>query len=63
MLAAKTIAVVGLSGDPMKPSHYVSANMQAAGKRILHFNPSIQSVLGATGLRVPDSIGTTEIGR
>jgi predicted CoA-binding protein len=35
MLAAKTIAVVGLSGDPMKPSPYVSAYMQAAGKLIL----------------------------
>ncbi len=46
MLTAKTIAVVGLSDDPMKASHYVSAYMQAAGKRILPVNPSIESVLG-----------------
>jgi predicted CoA-binding protein len=46
MLAAKTIAVVGLSDDPMKPSHYVSAYMQRVGKRILPVNPSIPSVLG-----------------
>ena len=46
MLAAKTIAVVGLSDDPEKPSHYVSAYMQSAGKRILPVNPSIQHVLG-----------------
>ncbi|SEC58453.1 CoA-binding protein [Terriglobus roseus] len=48
MLAAKTIAVVGLSDDPSKPSHYVSAYMQTAGKRILPVNPSVQSVLGET---------------
>jgi predicted CoA-binding protein len=46
MLSAKTIAVVGLSDDPTKPSHYVSAYMQAASKRILPVNPSIESVLG-----------------
>jgi predicted CoA-binding protein len=48
MLAAKTIAVVGLSDDPMKPSHYVSAYMQTAGKRILPVNPSIERVLSET---------------
>lgn len=46
MLAAQTIAVVGLSGDPNKPSHYVSAYMQAAGKRIMPVNPAEHSVLG-----------------
>jgi predicted CoA-binding protein len=45
MLAAKTIAVIGLSADPMKPSHYVSAYMQRVGKRILPVNPLIESVL------------------
>lgn len=46
MLAAETIAVVGLSDDPAKPSHYVSAYMQRAGKRILPVNPSLSQVLG-----------------
>lgn len=46
MLAAKTIAVVGLSDDPSKPSNYVSAYMQGAGKRILPVNPSVDRVLG-----------------
>ncbi len=45
MLGVKTIAVVGLSADSMKPSHYVSAYMQRAGKRILPVNPLIESVL------------------
>jgi uncharacterized protein len=48
MLGMKTIAVVGLSEDPMKPSHYVSAYMQAAGCRILPVNPGLggTTVLG-----------------
>lgn len=46
MLEAKTIAVVGLSDNPVKPSHYVSEYMQRAGFRILPVNPGIQSVLG-----------------
>jgi predicted CoA-binding protein len=42
----RTIAVVGLSDNPGKPSHYVSAYMQRHGYRILPVNPSIESVLG-----------------
>jgi hypothetical protein len=41
-----TIAVVGLSENPAKPSHYVSAYMQRHGYRILPVNPSVESVLG-----------------
>ncbi|MGI4755450.1 MAG: CoA-binding protein [Janthinobacterium lividum] len=46
MLAAKTVAVVGLSADAGKPSHYVSAYLQQAGKRILPVNPALEQVLG-----------------
>ncbi|HWB31951.1 MAG TPA: CoA-binding protein [Acidobacteriaceae bacterium] len=42
----RTIAVVGLSENPAKPSHYVSEYMQKHGYRILPVNPSIESVLG-----------------
>ncbi len=48
MLAEKTVAVVGLSDDPAKPSHSVSAYMQRAGKKILPVNPSVTTVLGET---------------
>lgn len=41
-----TLAVVGLSDDPSRPSHSVSAYMQAQGYRILPVNPGIASVLG-----------------
>jgi uncharacterized protein len=46
MLAGKTIAVIGLSEDPAKPSHYVSAYMQQHGYKIYPINPSIPEVLG-----------------
>jgi uncharacterized protein len=43
---AKTIAVVGLSESPMRPSHGVSAYMQAAGYKIIPVNPHIAETLG-----------------
>ena len=43
---AKTIAVVGLSDSPMRPSHGVSAYMQAARYRIIPVNPRIAEALG-----------------
>lgn len=41
-----TIAVIGLSPDPGKPSHYVPAYMQQHGYRILPINPTVDTVLG-----------------
>ncbi len=43
-----TIAVIGLSDDPAKPSHYVSEYMQQHGYKIYPINPAIPSVLGET---------------
>ncbi|MGB8010491.1 MAG: CoA-binding protein [Terriglobales bacterium] len=43
---AKTIAVVGLSESPMRPSNGVSAYMQAAGYKIIPVNPQIAEALG-----------------
>jgi predicted CoA-binding protein len=42
----RTIAVIGLSEEPSKPSHYVSAYMQQHGYKIYPVNPSISKVLG-----------------
>lgn len=44
--APRALAVVGLSEDPGKPSHAVSAYMQGAGYRILPVNPTVNNVLG-----------------
>ncbi len=43
----RSIAVIGLSDRPDRPSHYVSAYMQAQGYRILPVNPALRGeVLG-----------------
>jgi predicted CoA-binding protein len=42
----KTIAVVGLSSDPLRPSYGVSQYMQRNGYRIIPVNPSEKEVLG-----------------
>jgi predicted CoA-binding protein len=42
----RTIAVIGLSEVPSKPSHYVSEYMQSRGYKIYPVNPSIPEVLG-----------------
>ena len=42
----KTIAVVGLSSNPMRPSFDVSEYMQRAGYRIIPINPNETEVLG-----------------
>jgi uncharacterized protein len=44
--APRTLAVVGLSDNPMKASYDVSAYMQKHGYKILPVNPGITSVLG-----------------
>jgi hypothetical protein len=46
MLRAKTIAVVGLSRDPAKPSYDVATYLQSHGYRIVPINPTIDAVLG-----------------
>jgi predicted CoA-binding protein len=44
--SVKTIAVVGLSNDPMRPSHGVSSYMHQQGYRIIPVNPTISEALG-----------------
>ena len=64
---AKTIAVVGLSDDPLRPSHGVSAYMQSQGYRIIPVNPQIESSLGekafASLLEVSERIDIVNIFR
>ena len=43
---SKTIAVVGLSTNPLRPSHGVTAYMQSHGYRIIPVNPNIDECLG-----------------
>src|SRR5215475_4358933 len=63
----KTIAVVGLSDDPMRPSHGVSAYMQAQGYRIIPVNPQIEEALGEKSYsslaEVPEKIDLVDVFR
>lgn len=43
---AKTVAVVGLSDKPARPSHQVARFLQERGYRIIPVNPMVRSVLG-----------------
>ena len=64
---ARTIAVVGLSDDPLRPSHGVAAYLQSQGYRIIPVNPQIESCLGETAyaslLEVPEKIDIVNIFR
>jgi len=42
----KTIAVVGLSTSPSRPSHGVAQALQGFGDRIVPVNPAVREVLG-----------------
>ena len=42
----RTLAVIGLSDNPSKPSFYVSEYMQRHGFRIFPINPALETVLG-----------------
>jgi len=64
---AKTIAVVGLSNSPLRPSHGVSAYLQTQGYRIIPVNPNIHGALGekayASLLDVPDKVDLVNVFR
>lgn len=46
----RTIAVVGFSNNPSRPSHYVAVYLQGHGYRIVPVNPGLegQEILGET---------------
>ena len=63
----KTIAVVGLSSNPMRPSHGVAKYIQAAGYRIIPVNPNEREVLGEKSYArledVPEKIEIVDVFR
>ena len=64
---ARTIAVVGLSSKPDRPSHQVAAYLQSKGYRIIPVNPGETRVLGETSypslLDVPEKIDAVDVFR
>jgi hypothetical protein len=64
---AKTIAVVGLTDSPLRPSYGVSSYMQSQGYRIIPVNPNVRDSLGEKAygslLDVPEKIDIVNIFR
>ncbi|MBZ5604891.1 MAG: CoA-binding protein [Acidobacteriia bacterium] len=65
--STRTIAVVGLSSSPMRPSNGVSEYMKRVGYRIIPVNPNETEVLGekcyATLEEVPEPIDMVNVFR
>jgi len=65
--AAKTIAVVGLSANPARPSHEVASYLQRVGYRIIPVNPNEREVLGEKAYArledVPEKVDIVDIFR
>src|SRR6266481_4098878 len=63
----KTIAVVGLSSNPARPSHGVAEYLQSAGYQIIPVNPNETDVLGEPSYasldEVPQKIEIVDIFR
>jgi uncharacterized protein len=65
--SARTIAVVGLSGSPFRPSHGVAQYLQHAGYRIIPVNPREKEVLGEKSYAcledVPEAVDIVDVFR
>jgi len=63
----RTIAVVGLSSDPRRPSHDVASYMQRRGYRVIPVNPNETEVLGQKAYsslaEVPEKVDLVDVFR
>ena len=63
----KTIAVVGMSPKPERPSHYVSIYMQENGYTIIPVNPGQNEIAGLTAypslLDIPNQVDVVDVFR
>jgi predicted CoA-binding protein len=46
LLAARTVAIVGLSPDPLRPSNFIGFYLQRHGYKIVPVNPKEREILG-----------------
>ena len=67
LTTSKTIAVVGLSDKPDRPSHTVPAYLQQQGYRIIPVNPKLTEALGekayASVRDIPEPIDVVQVFR
>ena len=64
---SRTIAVVGLSEKPERPSHEVARYLQERGFRIIPVNPNVREVLGEKAYpslrEIPGSVDLVDVFR
>jgi len=67
LATARTVAIVGLSVEPQKASHFVASYLQDAGYRIVPVNPRGGVILGetvyATLAQVPFAVDVVDVFR
>ena len=67
LMSAETIAVVGLSDNPLRTSYRVSQYMQSQGYRVIPVNPAIRESLGEKAYasldEVPEKIDIVNVFR
>ena len=67
LAGTKTIAVVGISDKPDRPSHLVAKYLQERGYRVIPVNPLVTEVLGEKAYRslseVPERIDLVDVFR
>ena len=67
LLSAKTIAIVGLSGNPLRASYFVGFYLQRHGYRVIPVNPRESEILGersyATLREIPVAVDIVNVFR
>ena len=64
---SRTVAVVGISGKPDRPSHVVAKYLQDRGFQVIPVNPTIDEVLGEKSYRslseIPGKVDLVDVFR
>ena len=64
---AKTVAIVGLSGNPLRPSNFVGFYLQRHGYRVIPVNPKEPEILGeksyASLTEIPEPVDVVDVFR
>ena len=67
LAGTRTIAVVSLSPNPARPSHFVSKYLQQSGYRVIPVNPNVGEALGEKSYpaleEVPEGVDMVQIFR
>lgn len=67
LATSRTIAVVGLSPNPARPSHAVATYLQAHGYRVIPVNPKCEEILGercyASLADIPEKVDLIDVFR